>query len=344
MRSSSLKPLVTTGIGAIILTLMLACSRGPQASSARDFYQGKTITWIVSSTPGSGTDLLSRVVAPYVARETGAQIKIENADNEVGVNKAWTEGKPDGLTFVAHSATSFITSDILKSPGIIYETEKLSFLADVNPSIRLMQNSPKLSYKTLDELRKARGLKGGATIAKGIFAASAAFTLEILGLDGQVITGYKGSKDLQLAVSRGEVDFMVTTDGGATKDEADGFVVNFVTIADRRSEVARNLPTLAEMGVKIPKELESVYQYISNGGTAVATTQNVPQDRVTYLRDVFRKINGDKALQKEMVTANDIWRDFVPGEKVQEQMAAMKANKKLAEQIDAIYIKYSATR
>ena len=88
---------------------------------------------------------------------------------------------------------------------------------------------------------------------------------EILGLDGKVITGFKGKKDLILALARGEADFMVTSDNTAMKDEKDGYVVNLMTTGDKRSVVVPHIPSLSELGVKVPKELEAVHTFVSSG-------------------------------------------------------------------------------
>ncbi|MBI2955231.1 MAG: hypothetical protein HYY30_13030 [Chloroflexi bacterium] len=341
MRSWMARSISIVVVVGLMAGLAIGCTQAPEAETPEQFYRDKTINWIVASDAGSGTDTISRTIAPYLAKATGAKIKIENQSNESGVNYAYTEGKPDGLTMVALSTSSIITSDILKSPGIIYETEKLLFLADVNPSRKMMQISPKLPYRTLDEMRKAKGLKGGGTIAKGILALSSAVALDILGLDGQVITGYKGKKDLTLAVARGEVDFMVTNDDGANKDEADGYVVNFATIGDERSMVATNAPSVPDLGIKVPQEKRAAYQYVSTGGTAIALSPGVPSDKVEYLRKIFLKFNDDRDIQKDVIGVNEIWRPFVSGKEVQDQMIAIKSNKELANQLDAIFAKYS---
>ncbi|MBI2953729.1 MAG: hypothetical protein HYY30_05405 [Chloroflexi bacterium] len=338
-RASMLIAALSLGLATIV-----GCTQAVKVGGPEEFYRGKTIHWVVSSTAGSGNDLVTRVVAPYLAKATGATVKVENMGNEEGVNFTYTEGSKEGFTIVSNASGAMVSNDVLKAPGVLYETEKFIFLADLKPSGRVLQVSPKVPYRTLEALRAAKGLKGGGTSAKGSLAIAAAVTMELLGLQGQVITGPSGRKDLTMAVARGEMDLMSVTDDGALKDEADGLVVNVMTIGDKRSTVATELPTMFELGVKVPKELEAPFRFIASGGTAVALPPGVPQDRVDYLRAVFMKLNDDKDLQKDMISTNDRWAPFVAGEELQKEMIVIKSNKELAKQLDAIFDKYKAVR
>lgn len=327
---------------AISLGLGLSCVQAPKGTRPEEFYPGKTITWVASDAVGSNTDLLARAIAPFMANVTGARVKVENTDNQVGLNYAYTEAKADGLTLVSNPADGIAANDILKGPGVLYETEKFNYLANLSPSSKALQISPKLTYKTLEALRQARDLKGAGTTAKGLLTVSAAVMFEILGFNGQVITGFKTKKDTVMAVARGEVDLIVTSDTGAARDANDGYVVNVLTIGEKRSPAIPDVPSMIELGVEVPRELEGPLGFLSAGGTAAALPPGVPSDRVEYLRQVFDKLNNNQELQKEIESIGTIWRSFVAGKELQKQMVALKADKGLAAQLDDILAKYKA--
>ncbi|MBI2955467.1 MAG: hypothetical protein HYY30_14225 [Chloroflexi bacterium] len=333
------------GVTILGLGTAVGCTQAPAAANTPEqFYKGKTLTFVVSSGTGGENDPMARIVASYLSKEIGATVRVENMGTDEGINYTYNEAPQDGLTMVTKSTDAVISNDILKAPGTNYETEKFNFVAVLALSGRVFETAPKLPYKTLDELRKAKGLKAGGTTAKGSLATSAALMFEIMGLDGKVIAGYKAKKDLTLAIGRNEVDFMVTSDNGANKDEADGYVVNVAVVGTERSRVIPNVPTLEEFGVKVPKELEAAREYMSSGGYLVALTPNVPQDRVDYLRKAFQKLNDDKDLQNEVEKLTGTWIPFVHGAQLQQKMSTIKANKGLAEQIDAIFKKYAAAQ
>ena len=62
--------MLQTGWATAPLTgFMLVCgAAGANAQSVEEFYKGKTISMIVSSSPGGGYDALSRTVARYLGK------------------------------------------------------------------------------------------------------------------------------------------------------------------------------------------------------------------------------------------------------------------------------------
>ncbi|MBI2953247.1 MAG: hypothetical protein HYY30_02960 [Chloroflexi bacterium] len=331
--------MVIIAVLALTLGLALGCATAPKATTPEEFYKGKTITWVAPGSAGSGSDLRARALAPFVAKEIGATIKVENLSADEGLNWVYNEGQKDGLTFANNSINAIVTNDILKAPGTQWEAEKFRYLADISPSTYVMQTTPKRALKTLEALRQTKGLKAGASSAKGALAIGGAVSFELLGLDGKVVTGYKSRQDVTMAVARGEVDILVTSDASAAQDEADGNVINVVVMSQERSRAVPAVPTLSEFGVKVPQELEPARQYVSDGGNAALVPPGVPDDRVEYLRKVLQKLADNQDLQKEMTRVNGVWSPFIPGKKVQENIDSIKANKGLADQLDQIFEK-----
>ncbi|MBI2954893.1 MAG: hypothetical protein HYY30_11305 [Chloroflexi bacterium] len=345
MRTPAMKLIEVTGILLVTLVLAIGCAQGPKAESPEEFYRGKTINWVVSSgQPGVIDDLLARAVAPYLAKEIGATVRIENMGTDEGLNYVFTEAKRDGLTMVIKSSNAVISNDILKAPGVLYEIDKFIYLADLYPGGTVFQASTKLRGRTLEALRQTKGLKGGGTTAKGAFAINNAVTFEILGLDGKVITGFPSKKEMILALGRGEADFMVGSDTTAITDEQEGFITTLFAMSERRSPALPDLPTIFELGVKIPADLEAAHKFIGGGGFATELPPEVPADRVEYLRKVFDKLGNDQVVQAEVAKITGFPRPFLAGKEVQENMAILKAKKGLAEQLDSILAKYKAAQ
>lgn len=334
--------LVITGVLTIFFGLMMGGTSG--AETPEEFYRGKTITWIVSVEPGSPNDLMARTVGPYLGREIGAKVRVENKKTDEGVNYLYRQGGTDGLTVGSESSDSMIYNEILQAPGVQYETDKFNFIGDSYPTVKILMTSPKLPYRSLADLRKAKGLRGAATSTKGSMAVTNAVMFEILGLDGKVITGYSGKKSVILALARGEADFVAVSDSSAVRDERDGYVVNIMTIGDKRSIAVPNIPSLSELGILVPKEMEAVHNLVMAAGTAVFMPPGVPQERVEYLRRVFQELNNNKELQKAKAKLTGVSVPFMPGKEVQQTMAKIKSDKGVVPKLDAIFKKYSAVR
>jgi len=83
------------------------------AEDAAAFYKGKTITVLIPTGPGGGFDLVSRAIAPYLEKYTGATTLLQNGKTILSQNKLY-RSKPDGLTVIlsGHGAKE-ITSQFL---------------------------------------------------------------------------------------------------------------------------------------------------------------------------------------------------------------------------------------
>jgi tripartite-type tricarboxylate transporter receptor subunit TctC len=85
----------------ILLVFGLMCMLGV-SSTVEAAYPDKKITILLTSNPGSTTDLDARAIAPYLEKYLGVNILIDNrpgADGRIGVNDAW-KAAPDGYTLV----------------------------------------------------------------------------------------------------------------------------------------------------------------------------------------------------------------------------------------------------
>ncbi len=344
-KESVMKRRVIIGFFVFFLILTLGGSQDARgAQGPGEFYQGKTLRWIVASSAGGPTDLLVRTITPFLEKEIGARVRIEDRDGDEGINYLYTKGTRDGLILGTKTSDAIIGNDILKAPGAQYEADKFIYLADIFPSGKVLQISPKLPYKNLDGLRKAKGLRVGGTSAKGAIAMSGAAMIGILNLDARLITGFKGKKDLTLAMARGEIDVMVTSDSSALRDEKDGYVVNVMVLGSKKSAAAPDVPTMAELGVRVPKELASVYKFVISGGMVVALPPGVPAERVEYLRQAFQRLENNKDLRKAIEKLTGQVTGFLSGQEVQQAMEEIKADTAAAAKLDSLFKKYTVVR
>ncbi|MBI2955027.1 MAG: hypothetical protein HYY30_11980 [Chloroflexi bacterium] len=344
MQTAATRLAAIFGILVLALGLIAGCVQGAKTESPEEFYKGKTVTVIISSDAGSGPDTLVRAMSPYLTKVLGATVKVENMGSEEGLNWVYDQAKRDGLTMVVKQGDAIVSNDILKAPGVLYEAEKFNYLTDIRPGGVVFEVSSKVAYKTPDDLRKAKGLKGGATSAKGYLATSSSVMSEILGLDAKVITGYN-RQGLSLALGSGEVDFMVINDDGAMRDEAAGYVLNIFAVTKERSRVVPNVPTMFELGVQVPKENDTIYKYITSPGYAAAFPPEVPQDRIDYMRSAFQKVDAIDEVHQDIQKIMGVPpTPFMPGKELQDRVTTMKADKDLVGQLDRVLTKYKATK
>jgi tripartite-type tricarboxylate transporter receptor subunit TctC len=86
---------------------------------AEGYYSGKTITYIIATSPGGGYDAYGRLIGQNLGEKLGAsKVLFKNlpgAGHIIGANTLYA-AKPDGLTIGTFN-TGLIYAQILNQPG-----------------------------------------------------------------------------------------------------------------------------------------------------------------------------------------------------------------------------------
>jgi tripartite-type tricarboxylate transporter receptor subunit TctC len=177
------------------------------AQDGADFFKGKTMTYIVATSPGGGYDTYARLIAKYMERYLPvSNIIVKNvpgAGHIIGANQLYA-AKPDGLTIGTFN-TGLIYAQLLKREGIRFDLTKFTYLGKAAADPRTIVVSTKSDIKTYDDL-----LASGEPIKFAAAGPGSAAYNEIkmlnsaLNLNIQLITGYRGQEG-EMAMMRGEV-------------------------------------------------------------------------------------------------------------------------------------------
>jgi len=76
------------------------------AQAGKDFFEGKTMSYLVGSTAGGGSDVTARLVGRHLERHIPGKPRIDiinkpGAGGLIAANELYNLRKPDGLSFVA---------------------------------------------------------------------------------------------------------------------------------------------------------------------------------------------------------------------------------------------------
>ena len=116
-------------------TLMLAAAialLSPASAFAADsgMFKGKTITYIVATSPGGGYDTYGRLIARYLQKHlTGSRVIVKNvpgAGNIIGANEIYA-ARPDGLTMGMFN-TGLIYDQLIHRDGVQFDLTKFSWI------------------------------------------------------------------------------------------------------------------------------------------------------------------------------------------------------------------------
>jgi tripartite-type tricarboxylate transporter receptor subunit TctC len=197
--------------------LLLIFAVGALLSAAVDhaiaqepFYQGKTVKIVVGFSAGGGYDAYARTIARHMGKYIPGQptIVVENmpgAGSMISANHIGKAAKPDGLS-IAHFSGGLFFQELLGEPGVQFESRKLEYIGAPFQDNFMMGFSRASGITSMD-----RWIAAKTPVKIGGQAPGAAnddipkLLKTTLNLPIQLVSGYKGSADIRLAVNSGEV-------------------------------------------------------------------------------------------------------------------------------------------
>ncbi len=300
---------------ALILTLGGA-ARADAGAAGEDFYRGKVIRMIVGFSPGGGFDTFARTVARHMGKYVpgNPSVIVENmtgAGSLIAANHVYKVAKPDGLTVGAFNGNQ-ILAQLVGGQGIAFDARKMEWMGAPGYNHDLCLLSRKSGVANAGEWLASKTVFKLAGSAPGSTTDDVAKVLkEAIGLPMRLITGYKGTADMRVAVESGEVDGMCgfswvsvrTTWRKALENNLVSIMMQSapkahadlpkvpLTMSFAKTAEARQL---IEAGVHQPSAI--TYSYSIPPGT--------PKDRVQTLRQAFSQTVKDPDFLNEAGKAN----------------------------------------
>ena len=293
-----------------------AMARADGWSAGEDFYKEKVIRIVVGFSPGGGFDTFARTVARHMGKHVpgNPSIVVENmtgAGSLIAANHVYNVAKPDGLTIGAFNGNQ-ILAQLVGRQGITFDARKMEWLGAPGYNHDLCLLSRKTGVTSADQWLASKAEFKLAGSAPGSTTDDVAKVLkEAIGLPARLISGYKGTADMRVAVESGEVDGLcgfswvsVRTTWRKALDN------NLVTIMMQSAPKAHpdlpNVPLtisyaktaearqLVEAGIHQPSAI--TYSYSIPPGT--------PKERVQTLRQAFSRTVKDAEFLREAGKAN----------------------------------------
>jgi tripartite-type tricarboxylate transporter receptor subunit TctC len=308
---------------AVIFSLFFFAALAPspapaaQESAAADFYKGKTIKILVGFSPGNNTDVMARIFARYVAKQTNATVVVSNNAGGGGLvarNEMYSTIKPDGLTIMFDPTGALWPSYVLNQEGVTYDISKFEYLAGIDGAMMGLMVSAKGPYKTVDELRNSKTrLKFGASGIASLPCVSVLNTIDALGLNAMMAPGYKSATEYSTAIAQGELDGGSAGLETALRYQKDGMIKVNLYLWYERNKHFPDVPSLSDF-VKIPDKSMNLMKALSNNGKLFFAPPNTPTDRVHYLRNSLTAVFADKNVQADVVRLAEYWPGVISAE------------------------------
>jgi tripartite-type tricarboxylate transporter receptor subunit TctC len=273
------------------------------------FYAGKTIKIVVGLPAGDVYDLYARILAEHMGKYIPGNpaIIVQNmpgASTMIAANYVYNVAKPDGLT-LGSTLPALYFDQLVGRKEVQFDWAKFAWLGSFEKSYNLLYMRADTPYKTIHDVTKAaEAPKCGSTGTGGLAHLLMKFLNEAIGTKFNIVTGYQGGQEIDLAVERGEVHcraFTVTSFFAREPFHTwrkKGFVRVLTQTGKKRDPRLSDVPTVYELmdeykTAEAMRRLGAVALAAGEFGRPIIATPGIPLDRLKVLRDAFAKTLSD---------------------------------------------------
>jgi tripartite-type tricarboxylate transporter receptor subunit TctC len=249
-------------------------------AGAQDAYPTRAVHIVVPYTPGTGADILSRVLGPKLSERWKAAVVTDNrpgATGNIGAD-AGAKAAPDGYTLLL-TATSFATNPALSHGKLTFDPvkdfEPVLLLATGGLGVYVHPAVPAKSVRELVDLaRKEPGRLYYSSPGNG---GPQHLAMELLKLEtgiDMVHVPYKGAGGAIADLIGGHVQAMISALQTAAPHVQAGRLRMLGVMSAERSAAFPEVPTLKEQGLA-DLEVETWYAMFAPAGTSPAIVKRV---------------------------------------------------------------------
>jgi tripartite-type tricarboxylate transporter receptor subunit TctC len=272
---------------------LAACALGVGPAAAQKF-PAKPIQFIVPYGPGSGNDLIARVIAQKIGDTMGHPLVVENRSGAAGAigTELTAKATPDGHTILIASTSQTINPYVTKvNYDLLKDFAAITVPATLGYVLAVPSSSQAKSIKELVALCKANP---GKFNYAGTFGSASHFMGEMLKSAGDIdisLVSYKSTSDAVADVIANRVGIWFTTTATGIPLGKSGKVRIIGVSGKERLGIIPDTPTMVEAG--FPTLDVGVNFYIL---TAAAS----PKAAVQKLNEAFGKALASKEVKDKL--------------------------------------------
>ena len=278
-----------------------------------EFYKGKTVRIIVGFSAGGGYDAYSRVIGRHLHKHIPGNptVVVDNmagAGSILAANHINNVAPKDG-TIIGNFSGQIILEQLFANSAVQYDMTKFPILGVPIGETYLLVVTKKPGVTKYEEVL---GPKGKQIVMGGIPGSTVEqapiIMRDSLGANIKVVSGYKGTSDIRLAIDSGEVDGLFNSWTSLKITSLDKIKSGeWLVLAQIGEEPIRDLPNssniptipllaktaeqreLLRFGIAAPNQFGKIY----------VLPPGAPQDRAAALEAAFTKTFEDKEFLAE---------------------------------------------
>jgi tripartite-type tricarboxylate transporter receptor subunit TctC len=234
----------------LLLSLLLAfCGFAAEAQN----YPNRPVRMLVGFTPGGGTDIMARLLAPKLSEYLGQQFVVENRPGAATniATELVARAAPDGYTLLFTTASMAINASLYKNLPFDVQRDLAAVSAlSESPNVLVVHQS---AAKDLGELLKSARERPGAlnysSAGSGTTQHLAAELFKLRTGTFIVHIPYRGTAPSLTALIAGEVQLSFANIPAIIGHVRSGRLRPLAIAGEKRSELMPDVPTMKEAGV-----------------------------------------------------------------------------------------------
>jgi len=290
---------------ATVLVVVALVMAAWTTASAADFYKGKTARIVVSSSPGGGYDTYARYIARHLYRHLPGQPRmiVENRPGAGGLragNYIYHSSRQDG-TEILHIGGSSVIKQLTGMQQVKFDARKFQYIGAPYAEATVLVVTRNSGITSLDEVLgpKAKEVSLGGISVGSPNDVAAILLRDVLGAKIRLVTGYKGTSRIRLAMDSDELDGMFNGWASLNATSYDklqsGEYKVLIQVSPEPIKELGDIPSIAQLAkTEEQKRLVRLtttvpYQY----ARSFLVGPKVPKERVAEIRNAFERTMTD---------------------------------------------------
>ena len=293
-----------------ILVGLLLIAGAEEVFAQANFYEGKTIRFIVGFSAGGGYDAYTRTIARHMGKHVPGNpvFVVDNmagAGSLISANYVYKAAKPDGLT-IGHFIGGLFLQQLLNKPGIEFDSLKFEYIGVPAQDHFILSVAKSAGITDPDKWIASKQVVkfGGVSTGSGTDDFPNLLKATI-GLPIQMVSGYKGTADIRLAFNSGEVagisnswESMKST---WKKELESGDLTMVLQVTSKPHPELAKVPLAVNLAKteEAKKLIQTVERVHGPSVRPYVVPPGTPKDRVQILRRAFMDTMKDSAFLAE---------------------------------------------
>lgn len=340
-KDRTIKAAAFLSLGVLVLSYSVTASAEPP------FYQDKTLTIIEGRRAGGTGSLRTQAVAKYLTKYLPGNPAIvyrymPGGGGTAAANHVANVVERDGLT-IANIGTGVYSNAILGARGVRYELDDFIFLGSASsggPYTLVIR--PELHLDTVEKLRAYRGLRfGQRSVGHTMYILDRIFAY-ILGLkEPKWVLGYD-SREIELALERGEADAQSNNLYTFLRETPDwireGFTVPIVMKntkgrgAEFVPEFPQGRPTLDQFAdTELKRAVLRFHNNSRPGSSVFFAPRDIPEAALGALKQAFRETWNDPQFAEDYKRLTGEPADPITGEAIERALEQVPRDSEIME-------------